>query len=321
MNSYSWIQQKLHYLALSSQLMRETAYDIESSIISHHENLSENVFISGLARSGTTILLNAIYKSNEFGSLSYADMPFILAPNIWSKINLNHQTELSERAHGDGILVNSESPEAFEEVFWKTFSDSDLKTKTKFKKYVSLIKFKNKKNRYLSKNNQNLKRLNLISNIFPESIILVPFRDPLQHINSLIFQHNKFLKDSQNDGFVSDYMKLIGHTEFGPHYIPLFPNNLTYPDSTTANHWLEQWYLTYKKTFDELHNKKNIYFLSYENLCGPSRTWENILKIIKIKKEYSFNFVTSKKNISFQFDQCLHTKAMEIYTQLLSKSL
>ena len=46
--------------------------------------------------------------------------------------------------------------------------------------------------------------------------------------------------------FVSDYMKLIGHTEFGPHYIPLFPNNLTYPDSTTANHWLEQWYLTYK---------------------------------------------------------------------------
>ena len=63
MNSYSWIQQKLHYLALSSQLIRETAYDIESSIISHHENLSENVFISGLARSGTTILLNAIYKS------------------------------------------------------------------------------------------------------------------------------------------------------------------------------------------------------------------------------------------------------------------
>ena len=51
----------------------------------------------------------------------YADMPFILAPNLWSKINLNHQTELSERAHGDGILINSESPEAFEEVFWKTF--------------------------------------------------------------------------------------------------------------------------------------------------------------------------------------------------------
>ena len=104
MNSYSWIQQKLHYLALSSQLIRETAYDIESSIISHHENLSENVFISGLARSGTTILLNAIYKSNEFSSLSYADMPFILAPNIWSKINLNHQTELSERAMVMGSL-------------------------------------------------------------------------------------------------------------------------------------------------------------------------------------------------------------------------
>ena len=290
MNNYSWIQQKLHSLALSSQIMREAAYDIESSTISHHDILGENVFVSGLARSGTTILLNAIYASREFASLSYADMPFILAPNIWSKINFNHQTELKERAHGDGILVNTESPEAFEEVFWKTFSDSDLETEIKFKKYVDLIKFKNKKNRYLSKNNQNIKRLNFISNIFPESIILVPFRDPLQHINSLVSQHKKFLEDSKKDKFISDYMKWIGHTEFGPHYTPLSPNNLTYPDTTIANHWLEQWYLTYKNSFDELQHKKNIYFLSYENLCEKTDTWKNILQIIKIKKKIYFQF-------------------------------
>tara|TARA_Y100000816_G_C26107868_1_gene589483 strand:- start:3926 stop:4891 length:966 start_codon:yes stop_codon:yes gene_type:complete len=321
MNNYSWIQQKLHKLALSSQIMREAAYDIESLTISHHDILGENVFVSGLARSGTTILLNAIYESNEFASLSYADMPFILAPNIWSKINLNRRTELSERAHGDGILVNTESPEAFEEVFWKTFSDSDLETKIKFKKYVDLIKFKNNKNRYLSKNNQNIKRLNLISDIFPQSIILVPFRDPLQHINSLISQHNKFLEDSKKDNFISDYMKWIGHTEFGPHYMSLSPDKLTYPDTTTANHWLEQWYLTYKKSFDEHKNKKNIYFLSYENLCESSGTWGNILKIIKIKKQYSFNFKMSQKNISFEFDKRLHNMAMEVYAQLQSKSL
>ena len=311
----------MHSLALSSHMMREAAFDIESSVISQHDTIGENVFVSGLARSGTTILLNAIYESNEFASLSYADMPFILAPNIWSRINSNHKTELSERAHGDGILVNTESPEAFEEVFWKTFSDSDLETKTKFKKYINLIKTKNNKNRYLSKNNQNIKRLNLISNIFPESIILVPFREPLQHINSLISQHNKFLEDCKKDNFISDYMKWIGHSEFGPHYIPLSPNNLTYPDKTTANHWLEQWYLTYKKSFDELKNKENVYFISYENLCEYPDTWENILKIIKVKKEYAFNFKISRKNISFEYDQLLYGKAMEVYALLQSKSL
>ena len=38
-----------------------------------------------------------------------------------------------ERAHGDGIKVSTESPEAFEEVFWMTFDEDDKDTKEKFK--------------------------------------------------------------------------------------------------------------------------------------------------------------------------------------------
>ena len=41
-----------------------------------------------MARSGSTILLNSIYKTDIFASLTYADMPFVLAPNLWSKISL-----------------------------------------------------------------------------------------------------------------------------------------------------------------------------------------------------------------------------------------
>ena len=42
------------------------------------------------------------------------------APNLWSKISFrNKDLELKERAH-NGIKVSTESPEAFEEVFWKT---------------------------------------------------------------------------------------------------------------------------------------------------------------------------------------------------------
>ena len=30
MNNYSWLQQKLHQFALSSQFMRETTFDVDS---------------------------------------------------------------------------------------------------------------------------------------------------------------------------------------------------------------------------------------------------------------------------------------------------
>ena len=53
MNNYSWLQQKLHELALSSQFMRETTFDVETSLISNKETNDNHVFVSGLARSGT----------------------------------------------------------------------------------------------------------------------------------------------------------------------------------------------------------------------------------------------------------------------------
>ena len=136
MNNYSWLEQKLHKLALSSQFMREVTFDFESTNIAPSSATGDHVFITGLARAGTTILLNALYESNFFASLTYADMPFVLAPNLWSKISFKEKDlELKERAHGDGIKVSTESPEAFEEVFWKTFAeenDDELEEKFRF---------------------------------------------------------------------------------------------------------------------------------------------------------------------------------------------
>ena len=230
MNNYSWLEQKLHKFALSSQYMREVTFDSESTNISPSSKTGDHVFITGLARAGTTILLNALYKSNIFSSLSYADMPFVLAPNLWSKISIKRgNTELKERAHGDGIKVSTDSPEAFEEVFWKTFSHEEYEElEDKFRVYVGNILYKYKKERYLSKNNQNIKRVELISEIFTHSKILIPFREPIQHAYSLLTQHKKFIEDAKNDKFISKYMKWIGHTEFGPNYIPIHNQNLNF---------------------------------------------------------------------------------------------
>ncbi len=317
MNNYSWLQQKLHQFALSSQFMREVIFDVESSTISTNQTDENHVFVSGLARSGTTILLNAIYESNEFASLSYQDMPFTLAPNLWSKLSFNKKDiGLVERAHGDGIKVSTESPEAFEEVFWMTFTEIDKDTKEKFKNYVRLITHKYQKKRYLSKNNQNIRRVKLISKIFPHSKILIPFRNPIQHAYSLFSQHKRFIEDSKKDKFISNYMSWIGHTEFGPNYIPIHEKNLCFEDDLSINHWLEQWYLTYKDCFDNLKNNKNIYFICYEKLCNSNEYWLDILKLLNIKETYDFEFKESNKVISYKMNEDIIHKALCLYKEL-----
>ena len=317
MNNYSWLQQKLHQLALSSKFMREVTFDVESSAISINQTDDNHVFVSGLARSGTTILLNAIYESDEFASLSYQDMPFVLAPNLWSKLSFTKQDiDLVERAHGDGIKVSAESPEAFEEVFWMTFDEDDKDIKEKFKNYVQLINHRYQKERYLSKNNQNIRRLELISNTFPNSKILIPFRNPIQHSYSLLTQHKRFIEDSKKDKFISNYMKWIGHTEFGPNYIPIHNKNLSFDNDLDINHWLEQWYLTYLNCLETLKNKDNTHFICYEKLCNSKEYWLDILKILDIRKTYTFEFKESRKETSLEIDNKLSNKALSLYSEL-----
>ena len=318
MNNYSWLEQKLHQFALSSQFMREVTFDFETTNIASLSETENHIFITGLARAGTTILLNALYESNIFGSLSYADMPFILAPNLWSKVSfIKRDLHLTERAHGDGIKVSAESPEAFEEVFWKTFAEEEyVELEDKFRVYVGNIIRKCNKERYLSKNNQNIKRIELISSIFPQSKILIPFRNPIQHSYSLLTQHKKFIEEAKNDNFISKYMKWIGHTEFGPHYIPIHNKHLENGNDLDINHWIEQWYLFYKKVFKLLINKQNVHLVSYEKLCLDKDYWLQIQKLVKIDKAYDFEFKESIKDIPEKIDTALKEKAMSLYFDL-----
>ena len=317
MNNYSWLQKRLHQVALSPHFLRVAAFDLESTLTSSLSNKGDHVFVSGLARSGTTILLNAIFESDLFASLSYSDMPFILAPNLWSKISFtNRSTDTVERAHGDGIQVSIKSPEAFEEVFWKTFHDTDDETQDKFKRYIDLILIKNDKRRYLSKNNQNIRRLEIISGALPNAKILIPFRSPIQHAKSLLTQHTKFISDSKNDKFISDYMKWIGHTEFGPNYRPIYSDDLQFNNAADINHWLEQWYQTYKNCLETMRHKPNVYFICYEKLCNTPTYWYDLLDILNVEKKYTFPFRESKKDVPDVVSSDCFQKTLSLYDEL-----
>ena len=156
----------------------------------------------------------------------------------------------------------------------------------------------------------------MINSIFSDSKIFIPFRNPIQHANSLLTQHKKFIEDSNKDKFISKYMKWIGHTEFGPNYIPIHNQNLNFQNNLEINHWIEQWYLTYSDSFQSLKNKKNIYFISYEKLCSMKDYWFQIKKLVNIEKPYYFEFKESKKDISFNLDKVLKEKVMSLYSGL-----
>lgn len=317
MNNYSNIQKFLHRISLSSKYMRELSFDLERSLFADKSQPAQDnhLFISGLARAGTTILLRAIHASGDFASLSYADMPFVLAPNLWSKISPKSGTRVEQaRAHGDGIMVSTDSPEAFEEVFWKTLSEQEANDL--FEVYIRLILRKYEKRRYLSKNNQNVRRLRKIIELLPNAKILVPFRDPLQHANSLLYQHLKFCDIQRADSFVKNYMDWIGHSEFGLGYRPIIARGLSYKDSNLLNHWLEQWHLVYSDLMMNLAAEKNVIFVCYESLCSSEEMWAKIKNRIEMKGDYGFDFRASQKKIDLEYDQELYAKCKDIYHSL-----
>ena len=186
-SNYSFFSRLLHRFILSHKFIVQTSFDIETSINNMRKvsrPIEKPVFISGLARAGTTLLMNQLHETGVFYSLSYRSMPFIMMPSVWNGISKPFHKQLlkRERSHKDGVLIDNNSAEAFEEIFWKNFSSYDYgrakalhpqiitdELKKKFNQFVvnSLASSNKRGLRYLSKNNNNILRLKELKMIFP----------------------------------------------------------------------------------------------------------------------------------------------------------
>ena len=145
-SNYSFAERLLHKFTIGNKIIQNQLFELEKYLFLKAENqtrdLVKGIFITGLARSGTTSLLNLLYEDNKYASLKYHDMPFITAPNIWKKIRKLTSTKIKEelavRAHGDGIKIGANSPESFDEVFWLS-----LLNKNYIKKSYLMINYLN----------------------------------------------------------------------------------------------------------------------------------------------------------------------------------
>lgn len=337
---YSLFDKILHRLALNFNTIAELTFDLDQKVAGQRDvNAMPHVFVAGLARAGTTVLMRQLHACGQYRSLTYRDMPFVLAPNIWQKFSSISNRDLSyaERAHGDSLRVNLDSPESFDEVFWRVFmADAYLSTNhmiphfpeedllEKYRRYIGALLASNESLsvRYLCKNNNNVLRLDGIYAAFPNAVILVPFRDPLQHANSLLKQHENFCSLQLQNKFVLSYMTWLGHHEFGRDHRPfLFPNSERNPYSpSTLDYWLFLWQSTY--CWLEEKSPSGVFFVCYEDLCTNSKVWNSIAEIADCDAdiEESESLSLSRQNIDGIVDQNLLFKASELYERLRVQS-
>jgi hypothetical protein len=305
-HTYNAVERALHHLALGSRLIAEMSFDINLLLSPGHGAAGggSHVFVSGLARAGTTIIMRRLHETGLFRSLTYRDMPFVLCPNMWERLwhRSRRNIEAVERAHGDRLMVDVDSPEALDEVFWRIFAGDDYikedhlqphrvdgEVIDKFRQYISCVlqceANGQPKRRYLSKNNNNLLRLRALRDAFPDSIILVPFRDPIQQAGSLLNQHRKFSQLQGEDAFLRSYMKWLAHHEFGLEHRPLwFDSGKTFKPSPhqpdDINYWLESWVRTYGWVYDS--RPDNALLVCYEDICSEPAAWQLVLERLGI---------------------------------------
>ena len=317
MQNYSFIQKILHDLVLGRKLINRSLYEMEKIIYLKDKNITnrQHVFITGLPRSGTTCLLNFIYSSNNYRSLTYKNIPFILAPNF-SKIFNRNNIKKKERIHGDGIMYDIDSPDAFDEVFFK---NNEKFVKNELANYIQLILSNENNVSYLSKNNLNYQRVDLITSILPNSIFLIPIREPLQHAFSLLNQHKHFSQLQNNDDFIRRYMNYLGHNEFGLNHKP-WNNSINYHNLDQIDYWLEQWLIFYENIYNKYRSNENCYFVIYERLSDPSYLMM-LLERTELNKNQNLDLSyfknSNNKKIDMSYNYTIYEKAASLYKKFI----
>ena len=341
-----------HYIIFSSTKLFMLLSKIEDIFLRrrNYSQLDSPIFVTSLARAGTTPLLNALNDTGQTASHKYKDMPFLSSPVIWRFIStiFNRKVDDRERAHHDGLRINLDTPEAFEEVIWKAWhpshyqqkiirmwgqDDKDPKFDEFFKKHIEKIiwirsldqKCSQRDLRYLSKNNANISRLPLLKTYFPKCCIVVPLRRPSSHASSLLRQHMNFCEMQKTDEFILRYMNDVGHFEFGLNHKQLeFAELREFEfDLMDPNYWLLYWCRCYDYL---LSHQESCIFVCQDHLrSNPNQAMSKLMKELGLKKtksDFSHYFHREKDLVNDDlFDPELLRRANEIFSRLQTRAL
>lgn len=349
-SSYGGGDRLMHALAFSGPGVQKALAGLDDRLFARRIAQTPNtppIFITSLARGGTTALLNALHDAPGIATHRYADMPFMSAPMLWSRLagKRDHIVE-RERSHGDGLKIGLHSPEAFDEIFWmlhwpEKYHDThiDLWHGADFKEdaqgfftrhFAKISQIRQPDNqmalRYLSKNNANIARLPLLPRLFPGCQIILPLREPSAHAASLYRQHKNFSQLHAQDAFSKRYMRDIGHLEFGALHRPMaFDRDaLTGHDPDQPDYWLAYWMTCFESI--DAHMGELIVVSQDALRHAPEQTMETLIKRLDLPQDPSRQWGSYFRREADaprdeMFDPALLARARELYQHLSGFSI
>ena len=285
--------------------------DLETRLIAHDLDgirVDRPIYVSGLARSGTTILLEVLARHPLTVTHRYSDYPPVFTPYFWNRMlerTPQRAAEPVERTHKDGIKVTPESPEALEEVIWMAFFPEihqpdrcavlDARTSNPdferfYRDHIRKLLRVRGGSRYLAKGNYNVTRLEYLLELFPDARFVIPVREPRWHIASLMKQHALFCAGGRHHADSVRHLQRVGHFEFGLDRRPINTGDAAAIERVQAcwdggaevEGWARYWSQIYGYVADRLEANPKLraatLVVRFEELCrAPQATLAAVL--------------------------------------------
>jgi hypothetical protein len=262
----------------------------------------EPIYIAGLARAGSTILLELIAASEGVVTHRYRDFPPVFIPYWWNRFVDKAQSrrlEPKERPHGDRIRITPESPEAMEEPLWMAFFPSahdpavshslgERHEHPEFERFyrdhIRKLLLARGGTRYASKGNYNVTRLEYLLRLFPDARFVIPVREPARHVASLLRQHERFSDACTGNPRGLAHLRQAGHFEFGLDRRPINTGDGARTDEILRlwregdelRGWARYWSQLYAYVAERLQANERLrdaaLVVRYEDLCRSAET-------------------------------------------------
>lgn len=267
------------------------------------------IYVTGLARAGTTIALEILAAHPDVATHLYRDFPPVFTPYWWNwfvERSRKAPPQPQERAHKDGIMITPDSPEAREEVIWMAFfahlhdpaqsnvlgRDTENPAFEKFyREHIRKLLAARDRRRYLSKGNYSVTRIAYLHKLFPDARFVIPVREPVWHIASLMKQHRLFREGERGNDRALEYMRRVGHFEFGLDLRPINPGDgekvreiqELWEKGEDVRGWARYWAMIYGSVAETLEKdlalRDAAMILRYEDLCDrPAETMRRMME-------------------------------------------
>ncbi len=179
----------------------------KSDIISQSYEIKKPIFIIGVPRSGTTMLLRIFCKHPDLAWFSHEDLKFLIPLNKQKKfrkkfLKMKEKNETIPRNEGSLFVFGLEQGKPLEgtskipieaESFWGRYiksyqSEISFDKKLELKKILNEILTIQGKSRFLNKSPKNTVRIFAIKEIFPDAKFINIARDPRSVIASMLIR-------------------------------------------------------------------------------------------------------------------------------------